>query len=63
MTTGFDSNFELTDFQADVRSWLGSILPPRPAPSPQDRPDLAVFRNLSDEDEISLLDAARQYRR
>jgi alkylation response protein AidB-like acyl-CoA dehydrogenase len=63
VTTGFGDNFELTDFQADVRSWLGSILPPRPVPSPQDRPDLAVFRNLSDEDEISLLDAARQYRR
>ena len=54
---------ELATFQTEVRSWLSSVLPPRPAPSPDDRPDLAVFRNLSDGDESALLDAIRQYRR
>lgn len=54
---------ELVDFQDEVRSWLASILAPRPAPSPEDRPDLAVFRNLSDDDELTLLNAVRDYRR
>ncbi|ORM35972.1 acyl-CoA dehydrogenase family protein [Williamsia sp. 1135] len=54
---------ELATFQEEVRTWLASILAPRPAPSPDDRPDLAVFRNLSDDDELSLLNAVRDYRR
>ncbi len=63
MTKALDVVPELADFQAEVRDWLASILPPRPAPSPDARPDLAVFRNLSDEDELALLNAVRDYRR
>ncbi|MDV8053760.1 MULTISPECIES: acyl-CoA dehydrogenase family protein [unclassified Rhodococcus (in: high G+C Gram-positive bacteria)] len=63
MTQVVDTVPELADFRAEVSSWLSSVLPPRPAPSPEDRPDLAVFRNLSDEDESALLDAVRDYRR
>lgn len=54
---------DLVDFQDEVRTWLAGILAPRPAPSPDDRPDLAVFRNLSDDDELALLNAVRDYRR
>lgn len=63
MTKALDVVPELADFQTEVREWLGSILPPRPAPSPDARPDLAVFRNLSDDDELALLNAVRDYRR
>ena len=63
MTQTLDTVPALADFQEEVRRWLASILDPRPTPTPTDKPDLAVFRNLSDEDELDLLDAVRAYRR
>lgn len=53
---------DLDAFRAEVRDWLASVAAPRSAAA--DGPaDLAVFRNLSDEQEGRLLDAARNYRR
>ncbi|SNS87181.1 acyl-CoA dehydrogenase family protein [Rhodococcoides kyotonense] len=62
MTTTVDIP-DTAEFEEEVRSWLSTILPVRPEPTPDDRPDLAVFRNLSDEDEATLLENVRHYRR
>ncbi|MET3862619.1 alkylation response protein AidB-like acyl-CoA dehydrogenase [Dietzia sp. 2505] len=53
---------ELAAFRDEVRDWLAQVAAPR-SEGPSGPPDLAVFRNLSDEDERALLDAARTYRR
>lgn len=53
----------LTEWREQVRGWLASTLPPKPENADHDDTDFAVFRNLSDEDERDLLDAARAYQR
>jgi alkylation response protein AidB-like acyl-CoA dehydrogenase len=54
---------ELETWRAGVRSWLAGTLPPRSADTDSGPPDLAVFRNISDEEESRLLDAVRAYRK
>jgi alkylation response protein AidB-like acyl-CoA dehydrogenase len=54
---------ELETWRAEVRSWLAATLPPRGADTDGGPPDLAVFRNISDEEESRLLDAVRAYRK
>ena len=53
---------DLDAFRAEVRDWLATVAAPRSATA-RGPADLAVFRNLSDEQERLLLDAARNYRR
>ena len=55
----------MTDVDAwrgQVRAWLAGTVPPR-GPEQDASGDLAVFRNLSDDDEHALLEAVRAYRR
>jgi alkylation response protein AidB-like acyl-CoA dehydrogenase len=54
---------DLETWRAEVRSWLAGTVPPRGADTDSGPPDLAVFRNISDEEEQQLLDAVRAYRR
>jgi alkylation response protein AidB-like acyl-CoA dehydrogenase len=55
---------DLETWREGVRSWLTATLPPRSAAAEESGPpDLAVFRNISDEEEQRLLDAVRVYRR
>lgn len=55
---------DLKTWRGEVRAWLAETLPPRGAQQDDDGPvDLAVFRNVSDEEETRLLDAVRVYRR
>ena len=55
---------DLETWRGQVRAWLSSTVPARSAESEDDGPpDLAVFRNISDEEEERLLDAVRAYRR
>ena len=55
---------DLKTWRAEVRAWLAETLPPRAEQQDDDGPvDLAVFRNVSDEEETRLLDAVRVYRR
>jgi alkylation response protein AidB-like acyl-CoA dehydrogenase len=54
---------ELETWRGEVRSWLSATLPPRSADADDGPPDLAVFRNISDEEESRLLDAVRAYRK
>ncbi|MGY1616069.1 acyl-CoA dehydrogenase family protein [Geodermatophilus sp. SYSU D00691] len=54
---------DLDTWRAGVRSWLSSTLPPRDPHADEGPPDLAVFRNIPDEEERRLLDAVRAYRR
>ena len=63
MTRTLDQVPDLSDFSEEVRAWLSSLFAPRSTRSSRDKPDLAVFRNLSDEDELQLLNAVRDYRR
>jgi alkylation response protein AidB-like acyl-CoA dehydrogenase len=54
----------LETWRDGVRRWLADTLPPRSAAAEESGPpDLAVFRNISDEEEQRLLDAVRVYRR
>ena len=53
---------DLPTWRGQVRAWLAATLPP--ADHAADGPrDLAVFRNVSDDEETRLLDAVRGYRR
>ena len=63
MTRTLDQIPDLSEFSEEVRAWLSSLFAPRSTQSSRDKPDLAVFRNLSDEDELQLLNAVRDYRR
>jgi alkylation response protein AidB-like acyl-CoA dehydrogenase len=54
---------DLETWRGEVRSWLAATLPPRTDDTDGGPPDLAVFRNISDEEESRLLDAVRVYRR
>jgi alkylation response protein AidB-like acyl-CoA dehydrogenase len=55
---------DLETWRAEVRAWLTATVPPKSAEAEDDGPpDLAVFRNLPDEEEERLLDAVRGYRR
>ncbi len=55
---------ELDAWRSQVRGWLARTVPPRSADPHEAAPqDLAVFRNLSEEEERRLLDAVRAYRR
>ncbi|MPQ96543.1 acyl-CoA dehydrogenase [Modestobacter sp. I12A-02628] len=54
---------DLAAWRAEVRAWLAATVPPRDPAAAQGPPDLAVFRNVSDEQERQLLDAVRAYRR
>lgn len=57
---------EVQRWRGEVRAWLATVLPPR---SDQVRiwgegdPDLAIFRSLSHDDEVALLEKIRAYRR
>jgi alkylation response protein AidB-like acyl-CoA dehydrogenase len=57
---------DLEHWRTEVRAWLASVLPPR---SDHVRvwgdgdPDLAIFRSLSPDDELALLERIRGYRR
>lgn len=53
---------DLAVFRTEVREWLSGIAE-RKSATPSGSADLAVFRNLSDDGERRLLDAAREYRR
>lgn len=53
---------DLAVFRTEVREWLSGIAE-RKSATPSGPADLAVFRNLSDDEERRLLDAAREYRR
>jgi alkylation response protein AidB-like acyl-CoA dehydrogenase len=55
---------DLSAWRAEVRRWLASTVPAQVLDDEGGEPaDLAVFRNISDEDEKALLDAIRAYRR
>jgi alkylation response protein AidB-like acyl-CoA dehydrogenase len=55
---------DLEIWRNGVRRWLADTLPPRSAAAEESGPpDLAVFRNISDDEEQRLLDAVRVYRR
>jgi alkylation response protein AidB-like acyl-CoA dehydrogenase len=54
---------DLETWRGEVRAWLAGTVPPRGADIDSGPPDLAVFRNISDEEESRLLDAVRAYRR
>jgi alkylation response protein AidB-like acyl-CoA dehydrogenase len=57
---------ELDEWRAELRRWLASVLPPK---SDEARvwgagdPDLAIFRSLSHDEELALLERIRAYRR
>lgn len=53
---------DLGTWRADVRAWLSATVAPK-ASQDDDPADLAVFRNISDDEETALLDAVRAYRR
>jgi alkylation response protein AidB-like acyl-CoA dehydrogenase len=54
---------DLKTWRGQVRAWLAETLPPKSAQQDDGPADLAVFRNVSDEEETRLLDAVRAYRR
>ncbi len=64
---------DLAAWSEAVRTWLHSAVGPLPVDKPEEgvspldgvypQPDLAVFRNLTDNQERTLLDAIRAYRR
>ncbi len=54
---------DLKTWRGQVRTWLGETLPPKREQGDDGPLDLAVFRNVSDEEETRLLDAVRVYRR
>jgi alkylation response protein AidB-like acyl-CoA dehydrogenase len=57
---------DLSQWRADLRAWLDKTLPPRSDGGQrwgEGEPDFAVFRNLSDEAEQTLLDTVCAYRR
>jgi len=54
---------DLKTWRGQVRAWLAETLPPRAAQDDGGPVDLAVFRNVSDQEETRLLDAVRVYRR
>jgi alkylation response protein AidB-like acyl-CoA dehydrogenase len=54
---------DLETWRTEVRAWLAATVPAKDAEADDGPPDLAVFRNLSDEEEERLLDAVRGYRR
>ncbi|WP_439030740.1 acyl-CoA dehydrogenase family protein [Gordonia terrae] len=62
LSTTDPSGPDLATFRAEVREWLSGVAAPKSA-APSGPVDLAVFRNLSDDEERQLLDAARKYRR
>jgi len=53
---------DIAEWGGQVRAWLARTVPPRTAEHDESG-DLAVFRNLSDADELALLQAIRAYRR
>jgi len=56
----------LESWRAEVRAWLATVLPRRSAAARvwgEGDPDLAVFRSLSHDEEVALLDKVRAYRR
>ena len=53
---------EMAAWRSGVRDWLHSMLPQRPE-QPEGPADYAVFQNISEEAERSLLDRVREYRR
>jgi alkylation response protein AidB-like acyl-CoA dehydrogenase len=53
---------DLAQWRAEVRSWLGSVLPPRSARSDAGG-DYAVFHNITEAEERAVLDKVRDYRR
>src|SRR5260370_41717058 len=53
---------ELAAWRAEVRGWLASALPRR-SERPEGPADYAVFQNITEEAERSLLDTVRAYRR
>ncbi|MCW2613508.1 MAG: acdA 5 [Frankiales bacterium] len=54
---------DLNTWRGQVRAWLAETLPPKSGRQDDGPVDLAVFRNVSDEEETRLLDAVRVYRR
>ena len=52
-----------TQWRAEVRAWLASVLPLRSGRGPTGRADYAVFQNISEDAERALLDRVRAYRR
>jgi alkylation response protein AidB-like acyl-CoA dehydrogenase len=53
---------DLTEWRAEVRSWLASSLPPRTGTS-DNGAGYAVFHNISDAEERAVLEKVRDYRR
>jgi len=53
---------DLHEWRAQVRAWLGSVLPRR-SERPEGPADYAVFQNITEEAERALLDKVRAYRK
>ena len=53
---------DLQEWRAQVRAWLGSVLPRR-SERPEGPADYAVFQNITEEAERALLDKVRAYRK
>ena len=53
---------DIAEWRAEVRSWLGSVLPARTESADTDS-DYSVFHDLTDDEERAILDKVRAYRR